>query len=243
MEAAFPHLGEEPCLVGRGGSGTIFFAGCGLGCRFCQNASISRGGAGREVTAEDLAGLMLALQARGCRNVNLVTPTHVLPQVVAALDIAARKGLHVPLVYNAGGYEDPDTLRRLDGVFDVFLPDLKTLDVERAGRWFDAPDYPDVARAALGEMHRQVGGLVLDGHGIAVRGLIVRHLVMPGATADALAVMAFLAGLAPGTAVSILAQYRPLADGPSLPDLARRPTAAEVDVVVTEARRLGLRVV
>ena len=243
VDAAFAHFGEEPCLVGRGGSGTIFFGGCGLGCIFCQNASISRGGEGREMTADGLAGLMLALQQQGCQNVNLVTPTHVLPQCVSALDIAVRRGLSVPLVCNAGGYEDPGTLRRLDGVFDLFLPDLKTLDAERGRLWFGAPDYPEVACAALREMHRQVGPLVTDDRGAAVRGLVVRHLVMPGATEDAFAVMAFLASLGPGVAVSILAQYRPLAGATGCPGLERRPATTEVEAVIAEARRLGLRIV
>lgn len=242
MDAAFAHFGEEPCLVGRGGSGTIFFTGCGLKCVFCQNASISHGGAGREMTTEALAALMLALQVEGCENINLVTPTHVVPQWVAALDVAARRGLALPLVYNAGGYEDLESLRRLDGVVDLYLPDLKTLDPGRAAQWFGAPDYPDVARTALGEMHRQVGPLSTDPRGVAVRGLLARHLVMPGATEDAFAVLAFLATLGPGTAVSILAQYRPLAGLPHTPGIERRPTGAEVQAVIAEASRLGLRV-
>ena len=242
VDAAFAHFGEEPCLVGRGGSGTIFFGGCGLGCIFCQNASISRGGEGREMTADGLAGLMLALQQQGCQNVNLVTPTHVLPQCVSALDIAVRRGLSVPLVCNAGGYEDPGTLRRLDGVFDLFLPDLKTLDAERGRLWFGAPDYPEVACAALREMHRQVGDLVVDADGIARRGLLVRHLVMPGAIADATAGFRFLASVAPGTAVNVMDQYRPLADAMQFPGIDRRATAAEVEAAREAARGAGLRV-
>jgi putative pyruvate formate lyase activating enzyme len=243
VDAAFPHFGEEPCLVGRGGSGTVFFAGCGLGCLYCQNASISHGGAGREVTADELADRMLTLQDEGCENVNLVTPTHVVPQWVDALERAARRGLRLPLVHNTGGYEDAGTLRRLHGVVDVYLPDLKTLDAKRAARWFDAPDYPEVARAALREMHRQVGPLVIDDRGVAVRGLIVRHLVMPGATRDALDVLEFLASLGPGTAVSILAQYRPLARAGETPGIARRPSPDEVRAVEREALRLHLRIV
>ncbi len=229
--------------MGRGGSGTIFFCGCGLGCAFCQNASISRREAGREVDARGLADLMLALQREGCENLNLVTPTHVVPQWLAALDLAAQDGLRLPLVSNCGGYEGLPALRRLDGVVDVYLPDLKTLDPRHASAWMDAPDYPDVAREAIREMHRQVGPLRTDPAGVATGGLIVRHLVMPGATGDAFEVLRFLAGLGPGTAVSILDQYRPLGDAARLPGIDRRPAPDEVRAVRVEAARLGLRVV
>jgi putative pyruvate formate lyase activating enzyme len=243
VESAFAHFGEEPCLVGNGGSGTVFFSGCGLGCIFCQNSLISRGIHGREVSTKDLADMMLALQDEGCENVNLVSPTHVSPHWVTALDMAARRGLRIPLVHNSGGYEDTALLKMMNGTVDIYLPDLKTMDSERAGRWFDAPDYPDVATTAIIEMNRQVGSLVTDDRGIAVGGLVVRHLVMPGSTRDSLDVMNFLASIGPGTAVSILSQYRPLANADVHQEIARRPTPDEVHVVESEARRLGLRIV
>ncbi len=187
--------------------------------------------------------MMLALQDEGCENVNLVSPTHVSPHWVTALDMAARRGLRIPLVHNSGGYEDTALLKMMNGTVDIYLPDLKTMDSERAGRWFDAPDYPDVATTAIIEMNRQVGSLVTDDRGIAVGGLVVRHLVMPGSTSDSLDVMNFLASIGPGTAVSILSQYRPLANADVHQEIARRPTPDEVHVVESEARRLGLRIV
>ncbi len=180
VASAGPHFGEEAPISGRRGSGTIFFSGCNLLCSFCQNSDISHGRAGRTVTARELAGIMLQLQDTGCHNINLVTPSHIVPQVLAALDIAAGEGLTLPLVYNTGGYDSLDTLRRLEGIVDIYMPDFKYASGEVADRLSGAPDYPEVARAALTEMHRQTGDLVLDAAGVARRGLLVRHLVLPG---------------------------------------------------------------
>ena len=175
-----PHHGEEDPLRGTRGSGTIFFAWCNLRCVYCQNWDISQKGIGREVSAQELAGMMLELQAMGCHNINLVSPSHVVAQVIAAVAIAAEKGLRLPLVYNTGGYDSPEALRLLDGIVDIYMPDMKYADPENARRYSRARDYVQVNRAAVKEMHRQVGDLVLDESGIARRGLLVRHLVLPG---------------------------------------------------------------
>lgn len=242
VAAAFPHFGEERCLVGRGGSGTVFLEGCSLGCRFCQNRDVSRGAAGRECPPDALADLFLALQEAGCENLNLVTPTHVTADLVEALELAAGRGLRLPVVWNTSGYEAMPTLRALEGVVDVYLPDLKTLDAARAASWAGAADYPEVARAAIAEMRRQVGDLQLDPRGVASHGLLVRHLVMPGATDDARQVVAFLGTLGPGT-VNVMDQYRPLGEADRLPGLDRRPTADEVRRVREAAIQAGLRLV
>ncbi|MBU2620734.1 MAG: radical SAM protein, partial [Proteobacteria bacterium] len=173
------HFGEEAPLVGRNGSGTIFFTHCNLLCVFCQNYDISHEGCGEEVSDEQLAGIMLALQKSGCHNVNFVTPSHVVPQILSALGIAVENGLYIPLVYNTGGYDRVETLKILDGVIDIYMPDFKFWDSEIAAKACDAKDYPEAARSALSEMFRQVGDLVVDENGIAQRGLLVRHLVMP----------------------------------------------------------------
>ena len=174
-----PHFGEEAPLVGTGGSGTIFFAHCNLHCVFCQNCSISQLGEGSEVSSQDLAHMMLSLQHRGCHNINLVTPTHVVPQILEALELAVADGLNIPLVYNCGGYESVDTLRLLDGIVDIYMPDMKYADSSIARQYSGVEDYAAVNRAAVKEMHRQVGDLQIDDQGIAVRGLLVRHLVLP----------------------------------------------------------------
>ena len=241
LASAGPHFGEEPPLVGRHGSGTVFFGGCNLRCIFCQNYEISHGRAGREVDERALAEVFLALEARGCHNVNLVTPTHVVPQIVGALALAREAGLSVPIVYNCGGYDALDTLRRVEGWFQIYMPDVKYLDPAAAKRYSDAPDYPDIVRAAVKEMHRQVGDLVVES-GVAVRGLLVRHLVMPGMTEDSLRVVDFLADeVSPNTYVNIMEQYRPMFHAGQCPEIARRPSAAEVEAVRRHARRRGLR--
>ena len=174
-----PHFGEEDPLVGRQGSGTIFFTHCNLLCNFCQNYDISHQGFGQPAPAGDLAGMMMALQSAGCHNINFVTPSHVVPQILAAVEIAAKEGLRVPLVYNSGGYDRVQTLRLLEGIVDIYMPDFKFWDPAVAAAACDAEDYPEIARRALVEMHRQVGDLKLDDRGVAVRGLLVRHLVLP----------------------------------------------------------------
>ena len=241
VSSAFPHLGEEDPLRGSRGSGTIFFSWCNLQCVFCQNHDISHDGEGLPVDADGLGRAMLSLQARGCHNVNLVTPSHVVPQALAGILEAARQGLELPIVYNTGGYDSLETLRLLDGVVDVYMPDLKSLDEAHCRRWFDAPDYPDVARAALQEMHRQVGDLVLDDAGIALRGMLVRHLVMPGCLEDSAEVLRWLASeLSPRTYVNVMGQYRPEHRALAHPELARRVTPDEVLQAIRLAEQAGL---
>jgi putative pyruvate formate lyase activating enzyme len=241
VAAAHPHFGEEAPLVGRGGSGTIFFAGCSLGCRFCQNWEISRGAQGRPVDPGELAAMMLDLQARGCANINLVTPTHVVPQILAALLPAAEGGLAIPLVYNCGGYERRATLRLLDGLVDIYLPDFKFWDPAVAARLCDAPDYPAAARSALLEMQRQVGELRSTPDGLAFRGLLVRHLVMPGGLAGSAATLDFIARrISPRTAVNIMPQYRPCGQATRHPELARPVTPGELFDALLAARSAGL---
>jgi len=204
-----PHFGEEPELVGRGGSGTIFMSHCNLACDFCQNYQISQCGHGKETSPEDLAAMMLSLQRQGCHNINIVTPSHVVPQILDALRIAAARGLHIPLVYNSGGYDSVKTLELLDGVFDIYMPDAKYGRDEIAFGLSHAPDYATVMKQALKEMHRQVGNLVVN-QGVAVRGLIIRHLVLPGNLADSEIVLKFIAEeISKDTYVNIMAQYRP----------------------------------
>lgn len=204
-----PHFGEEAPLVGRGGSGTIFFAHCNLCCVFCQNYEISQRGEGRAVSPEEVARMMRELQRAGCHNINLVTPTHQVPQILHGLLLAAAGGLTLPVVYNCGGYESLETLRLLDGIVDIYMPDFKYADAEVAERYSGVPGYPAAAEAAIREMHRQVGDLALDRRGVAIRGLLVRHLVLPNGLAGTERVMRFLAGLSPDTYVNVMAQYRP----------------------------------
>jgi len=203
-----PHFGEEPELVGRNGSGTIFISRCNLACAFCQNFEISQCGNGNEVTAGELAAMMLSLQRQGCHNINIVTPSHVVPQFLESLGRAAVQGLHIPLVYNSGGYDSVETLRLLDGVFDIYMPDAKYGSDEVASALSHAPDYVPVMRSAIKEMHRQVGDLVVE-NGIALRGMIIRHLVLPGNLADSGSVMRFIAEeISRDAYVNIMAQYR-----------------------------------
>lgn len=210
VSSAFPHRGEEECLRGSHGSGTIFFSMCNLGCVFCQNFDISQAGLGEVMLPEDLANIMLRLQAMECHNINVVTPSHVVPQIIEALAIAVEQGLRLPIVYNTSAYDGLESLRMLDGIVDIYMPDFKCWDPHHAKRYMYTPDYPDVARVALKEMHRQVGELKMDEHGVAKRGVLVRHLVMPGLVADTQAIMRFLAEeLSPDTYINIMAQYHP----------------------------------
>ena len=237
--SAGPHFGEEDVLVGRGGSGTIFFAGCNLGCIFCQNHEISHGRNGRPVSPEHLAAVMVRLQARGCCNINFVTPTHVTPQMMLAILRARERGLRVPIVYN-GGYESLDPLRALDGFVDIYMPDAKYAD-GAAARLSDAPDYPEVMFAALREMHRQVGDLDIR-NGVATRGLLVRHLVLPNGLAGSRAILDFLAAsISPRTYVNVMAQYRPCYRAPECPEVDRSPTRQEFAEAHAYAAGLGLR--
>jgi putative pyruvate formate lyase activating enzyme len=237
-----PHFGEESPLVGTGGSGTIFFAWCNLKCQYCQNSDISQLGQGHEVEAEELARMMLRLQAMGCHNINFVSPTHVVPQILAAVLIAARTGLRVPLVYNTGGYDSLETLRLLDGVFDMYMPDMKYSDEATARRLSKVEDYPAINRAAVAEMHRQVGDLLVDEHGIARRGLLVRHLVLPAGLAGTAEIVRFLAEeVSADTYLNIMDQYRPSYRANQFPELRRGISSTEYTEAVRLARDAGLQ--
>jgi putative pyruvate formate lyase activating enzyme len=236
-----PHFGEERPLVGLHGSGTIFLSYCNLKCVFCQNYDISHLGEGREVEIEELGEMMLSLRRQGCHNINFVTPSHQVAQILAALQYAVERGLDVPLVYNCGGYEEPATLRLLDGIFDIYMPDFKYGDSATALRFSGAPRYVETAKEALKEMHRQVGELLMDERGIALRGLLVRHLVLPAGLAGTGEVMDFIARkVSPATYVNIMDQYRPCFKAHEYPPLNRRITSAEFDEAVTITRQKGL---
>jgi putative pyruvate formate lyase activating enzyme len=247
VSSAFAHFGEEDCLRGWNGSGTIFFAHCNLRCVFCQNFDISQGVrplAARGSAPEALATLMLALQREGCHNINLVTPEHVVPQVLEALPVAIDAGLRLPIVYNTSAYDSPESLALLDGVVDIYMPDFNYWSPAGPRRYLMAEDYPEAARAAIAEMHRQVGPLVLDGDGLARRGVLVRHLVMPGQLDETEAILRWLATeLGPATYVNLMDQYRPagkVGDG-RFPEIARRVSPAEYRHAVAFAGALGLR--
>jgi putative pyruvate formate lyase activating enzyme len=236
-----PHFGEEDPLVGRHGSGTIFFTHCNLFCVFCQNWDISHGGEGEVVTAKDLATVMLHLQQRGCHNINFVTPSHQVFQILAALPLAIEAGLNVPLVYNSGGYDAVETLKILDGVVDIYMPDFKFWDPKVSERLCAAKDYPERAREAFKEMHRQVGDLAMDEHGVAQRGLLVRHLVLPDNLAGTKEVMKFLADeLSPDTYVNVMGQYRPCGEANEHPPLDRFPSQEELADAQQAALDAGL---
>lgn len=236
-----PHFGEEKPLVGTHGSGTIFFSYCNLRCVFCQNYTISQRGEGEPVDAKVLSGMMLSLEQRGCHNINLVTPTHVVPQILSALVIAADKGLSIPLVYNCGGYELVETLKLLDGVVDIYMPDMKYSD-EPYGRAFSgAKNYPEVNRKAMKEMHRQVSDLRLDSRGVAIKGLLVRHLVMPNNIAGTKGVAGFLAAeISKDTYLNVMDQYRPAHRAHEIPRIARPLHREEYLDAVKIATECGL---
>ncbi|HSR35333.1 MAG TPA: radical SAM protein [Anaerolineae bacterium] len=237
-----PHFGEENPLVGRGGSGTIFFAWCNLRCQYCQNYDISQGGTGHEVEPEELARMMLSLQSQGCHNINFVSPSHVVPQILAGLLIAAEAGLRLPLVYNTGGYDSLKTLALLDGVVDIYMPDAKYADADVARRYSKVSNYPAANQAALREMHRQVGDLTMDERGVAQRGLLVRHLVLPQDQAGTAEIVRFLRDeLSPNTYINVMAQYRPCYRAHQLPPLDRRITDREYSEAVRLAQEAGLR--
>jgi putative pyruvate formate lyase activating enzyme len=241
VASASPHFGEEAPLVGQGGSGTIFFASCNMACVFCQNYEISHFASGDTLTAEQLAGVMLRLQRLGCHNINLVTPTHVVHAIVRALAIAAPRGLSLPLVYNCGGYESVETLRLLDGVIDIYMPDIKYSSNEEALRYSGVEDYWEGARDAVREMHRQVGDLQIDAHGVARRGLLIRHLVLPGNLAGTARVVEFIAReISRDSYVNVMSQYRPCFKASRIPELSRPVTRSEYLQSITEARRAGL---
>jgi putative pyruvate formate lyase activating enzyme len=241
----FPHRGEEDCLRGRNGSGTIFFSGCNLRCVFCQNFDISWQVRGEPVGPRRLAMMMLELQSWGCHNLNWVTPEHVVPQILEAMPIAVGAGLRLPIVYNTSAYDSLDSLALMDGVVSIYMPDFKLWSRERARRFLRRPDYPDVARRTIPEMHRQVGPLVFDEHGLAVRGVLLRHLVMPGMLEETESILRFVAEeLGPGTYVNLMPQYRPdgLVPGGGYPEIERRPYREELQRAFGLARDLGLRI-
>jgi putative pyruvate formate lyase activating enzyme len=236
-----PHHGEEDPLRGWGGSGTIFFSWCNLRCQFCQNDDISQSGSGRAVSVERLAAMMLDLQERGCHNINFVSPSHVVAQILAATLVAAQAGLRLPLVYNTGGYDSAAALSLLDGVIDIYMPDVKYADERVAKRYSKVPNYPTVNQGALREMHRQVGDLVLDKDGVAVRGLLVRHLVMPGGLAGTGEIAKFLAReISTETYINVMGQYRPAYKAGRYPELNRSPTPRELEEARQLVREAGL---
>ena len=236
-----PHLGEEDPLRGTRGSGTIFFAWCNLNCQFCQNYDISQLGYGEEAEPEDIASMMLALQERGCHNINLVSPTHVTAPILAAVLVAAQAGLRLPLVWNSGGYDSLAGLALLDGVVDIYMPDIKYADEEVAYRYSRVRNYPAVNQAAVKEMHRQVGDLRMDEQGLAWRGLLVRHLVLPEGLAGTAQCARFLAqAVSPDTYINVMEQYRPCYKAVGMSPLDRPITGAEYERAVREAREAGL---
>jgi putative pyruvate formate lyase activating enzyme len=249
VSSAFPHFGEEDCLRGRKGSGTIFFGLCNLRCVFCQNWDISQRAAGPELRPERIADLMIELQSIGCHNINFVTPEHVAPQVIEAIADAIPRGLCLPIVYNTSSYDSLESLRLLDGLIDIYMPDFKFWEYETARRLCKAKDYPERAKDAIREMHRQVGPLTFGEDGLAKRGVLVRHLVMPGQTAESAAIFKWIADeLSPDTYVNIMGQYRPeyevggiARDGsPKYGEIDRRPTQGEMADAFEAARAAGL---
>lgn len=241
ISSIFPHFGEEPPLVGFNGSGTIFLTHCNLRCVFCQNYDISHLGKGELITTSIMAKQMLRLQNIGCHNINFVTPTHYVPQIVASLPKAISSGLNIPLVFNCGGYESQEVIRLLDGIIDIYMPDVKFFDGEVAKKYAKAPDYPEVVKDALKQMHIQMGDLKLDQDGIAKSGLLIRHMVMPHDLAGTSDIMKFIASeISRDSYVNIMAQYRPMYKSCEFPELSRRITGEEYRKAKDTARNLGL---
>ncbi len=241
VSSAFPHFGEEPPLVGYHGSGTIFLTHCNLRCIFCQNYDNSHLGNGEPMTSSDMARVMVRLQEMGCHNINFVTPTHYTPQIVASLPEAIEMGLRLPIVYNCSGYESLEVVRLLEGVVDIYMPDAKYLDSNRSEQFSNAPDYPGVLKEILKEMHRQVGDLTVDSKGIAERGLLIRHLVMPHGVASSEAVLRFIAEeISVHSYVNIMDQYRPEYRAHECPEINRRITRKEYLEAIQWAKRYQL---
>ncbi len=244
VSSAFAHLGEEDCLRGWNGSGTVFFAWCNLRCVFCQNYETSQDGEGGEVAPQPLAGIMLRLQEAGCHNINFVTPEHVVPQILEALPLAIEGGLRLPLVYNTSGYDSLHSLRLMDGVVDIYMPDFKLWDPAHCLRYLAAKDYAEVARQVIREMHRQVGELVVDEDGLALRGVLLRHLVMPGLLDDTREIMRWIAeAVSPDTYVNVMDQYYPAwraKSDPKFVELRRRIRPEEFEQALAYARAAGL---
>lgn len=241
VASVHPHFGEEAPLVGQYGSGTIFFTSCNLKCVFCQNYEISHLMEGREVSTKELASMMIQLQDMGCHNINYVTPSHVVPQILAGLVEAVDMGLRIPLVYNTGGYDSIFTLKLLDGVINIYMPDIKFNDSDASKRYCTAPDYPEISKTAVSEMHKQVGDLHTDEAGVAKCGLLVRHLVMPNDLAGTRGIMKFLAQeVSTNTYVNIMDQYRPCGEARKHPELMKRISGKDFDEVMRIAREEGL---
>jgi putative pyruvate formate lyase activating enzyme len=243
VSSYFPHLGEEDCLRGTRGSGTVFFSWCNLRCVFCQNYDISWLGEGRTTLPEELAEMMLRLQRLGCHNINFVTPEHVVPQILEALLPAIEQGLRLPLVYNTGAYDSLESIELMNGVVDIYMPDFKLWNAETARRYLRAPNYPQAAREAILEMHRQVGPLVFDENGLALRGLLVRHLVMPGLLEETRQILKWIAQeLGPDTYVNLMNQYRPAGrvGGTEFTEFNRSITSREYQVALEAAHSVGL---
>ncbi len=237
-----PHMGEEEPLRGRRGSGTIFFSRCNLRCQYCQNHDISQNDSGELVEPERLAAMMLELQSHGCHNINFVSPSHVVPQILAGVYIAAEAGLRLPLVYNTGGYDSLATLQLLDGVIDIYMPDAKYSDAKIARRYSKIPHYPQVNRTALREMQRQVGDLQIDAQGVAERGLLVRHLLLPNELSGTKDIVRFLAQeISPNTYLNLMDQYRPAYNARKFPELMRSITSQEYKSALQMAQDAGLR--
>lgn len=242
-----PHFGEESVLVGRGGSGTIFFGRCNLNCVYCQNWTISQPKESHfnrnyEITIEELANIMLYLQERGCENINFVSPTHFVPQIISAVNTACEKGLKLPLVYNSGGYDAVDTLKLLDGIIDIYLPDFKYTENLNGKKYSRIPNYFDVVKKALIEMNRQVGNLETDGLGVARKGLIIRHLVLPNEISGSMKALRFIHDeLSQNTSINIMLQYRPCFESSLHPELSSFVKIVDYNDILSEARKLGLR--
>lgn len=241
MSSYGPHMGEENPLRGFRGSGTIFFTRCNLRCQYCQNHNISQTDSGIEVEPEKLSAIMLALQERGCHNINFVSPSHVVPQIMAGVLLAAKEGLKIPLVYNTGGYDSMAMLKLLDGIIDIYLPDMKYADPKIGHRYSKIPNYPQINQVAVKEMHRQVGDLQIDRRGIAIRGLLVRHLILPNNLAGTDQVVQFLANeVSSNTYLNLMAQYRPAYRAHHFPDLDRRISSIEYQQAFNWALEAGL---
>ncbi|HUU50888.1 MAG TPA: radical SAM protein [Nitrospinota bacterium] len=241
VSSVFPHFGEEPPLVGMNGSGTIFLTHCNLLCVFCQNYDISHQGQGQKISIRDLAEHMIYLQSRGCHNINFVTPTHYISQIIAALPEAIERGLKIPLVYNCGGYDSLEVLRLLDGIIDIYMPDAKYSDKDVSAKYSNAPDYFEILKESLKEMQRQTGDLIIDERGVAQRGLLVRHLIMPNGLAGTKRILEFIAKeISKNTYVNIMDQYRPCHKAGEYQELARRIAPDEFFEAIDIAKKAGL---
>jgi len=241
ISSAFPHFGEEPPLVGNHGSGTIFLTHCNLRCIFCQNYDISHLGRGERITSSDMTHIMLRLQEVGCHNINFVTPTHYAPQIMASLPEAIEKGLRLPIVYNCSGYESIEVIRLLEGIVDIYMPDAKYMDEKYSKRFSNASDYPTVIKEVLKEMYRQVGDLTVNAKGVAERGLLIRHLVMPGGIASSEAMLKFIAEeISIHSYVNIMEQYRPEYRAHEYPEISRRVTLKEYTEAIQWAKHYRL---